>query len=401
MRHEVNPAAKEKISIACYLTCIYFILMLVSVVPIAENFSLLKLASIGIGGLLIITLFIGRSRICLNGMHFWLTAYMLVMCASLLISSSESAVEVVIGYIQNYAMIMLISMRVYCQREKRLIEWTWLLIGLIAVIMGITSSTTLSEENSRMQILIFGAPEDPNQFCGYFLFPVLYALDRIMERTTRGKWLYVLYLLLIMYVVFKTGSRGGLLAIVIPGVLYALFAVKGLKHKLKVCAAVLLVAILSMAVIFPLLPEDIQERYSVQQVQQDRGSGRFEIWSTLLMKVFESNQAIVTGYGINATADILQKAGFFNTYAHNQWIQAFCDQGLIGVAVLFMLFFVGMRRTCHTNTVVCCALIGMLALSMSLSIYLFKPFLNVLLMSAMTFEGDQTLIEGGSVKRHG
>ena len=119
------------------------------------------------------------------------------------------------------------------------------------------------------------------------------------------------------------------------------------------------------------------------------------------MKVFESNQAIVTGYGINATADILQKAGFFNTYAHNQWIQAFCDQGIIGVAVLFMLFFVGMRRTCRTNIVVCCALIGMLALSMSLTIYLFKPFLNVLLMAAMTFEGDQTLIEGGSVKRHG
>jgi len=371
---------------ACILSCLYFICMPLNIVSVATGFSLLKGVSLLVGGVLLILLFIGDNKLSFNSIHFFFSLYMLYTFSGLLISRSDYTVDTIKGMFETFAVIILISCRVYNQREKRFIEWAWLIVGLMSIVMGLTSQVVIGED--RTTIAILNGQEDPNQFCGYFIIPILYAWERLTRRKEKFKWMYVVYILAIIYIAFKTGSRGGLLAILIPSVFYAIMATKGIKSKVIIVFSIAVGTLVFATVLYPMLPTTVTERFTIEQVQEDKGSGRFDVWGTLIGEVEKDKKAMIVGFGIGSTEDILSKAGYVALYAHNQWIQVLCDQGLMGVLLFFMLMFFGAFRNYKKRMVACAAIIGGMALSMSLTLYVFKPFLNILLIAAMTYEGE-------------
>jgi len=177
-----------------------------------------------------------------------------------------------------------------------------------------------------------------------------------------------------------------------------LVAAKGIKNKLKIIIAVSLVAVIFLFLLLPLFPEGIRERLSVHAVVEDRGSGRFDIWTAIWKAIFESDRSIIFGHGIGSTEKILTEQGFLNTVAHNHWLQLWCDQGIIGVILFALLIIVGFFRERKQMLVISIALIGIVALSMSLTLYAnYKVFWNILIMSAMNYENEAKQIEGGEV----
>lgn len=384
---EVNKP-KEKIRLDCLLTCLYFLCMPFSIVPfIGDDFSLLKLVSLGTGAVLLITMFLGKQRLSFNMVHFWTIFYMLYTVFTFLIDSDQVAIETFWSMFQIYLIIILISIRVYNKREKRLIENVWLIIGFICIILGATSSSTVGEEG-RTTLTILGATEDPNQFCAYFILPALYAMKRIITPHERKKIFFIIYEVAVVYVLFRSGSRGGLLSVAAPLIYYVLTATKGIKVKIISVVSLALAAVIFMTVVYPLLPDSVIERYSIQRVEEDRGTHRLDLWEYILSDVTQDKRLLICGGGMQYTAKILKKTIYDNAVAHNQWVQVLADQGLIGVALFFSQIMAAFIRNVKHKKELSASMIGVVVLSMSLTIYTFKPYLNIVLMASTTYEDE-------------
>lgn len=387
---------KEKIRASCLASCIYFLCMPFSIVPFLNAFSLLKLISLGIGGFLLVTMFLGKHRICLHKVHFWTVMYLLYSVTSLLFSRTHSAMETLRGMAQVYLISILMSMRVYNQREKRLLENVWLLTGFICIILGLTCTQEMGAEG-RTSLKILGGWEDPNQFCAYFILPALFAAKRIITPHQKGKFLFVCYEVLLFYVLLKSGSRGGLLAVGVPILFYILVGTKGIQIKIIAVISVGLAVVLFTTVLSPLLPESITQRYSLERIEEDRGSNRLDLWEAIVSSVEQKPAILIHGGGLLYTENILTKTTYDNTVAHNQWLQVLADQGMIGVLLFLAQILAAFFYNWKNKKELASAVVGIVVLSMSLTLYTFKPYLNIILMASMTYEDD---IQGESVVLH-
>ncbi len=387
---------KEKIRASCLASCIYFLCMPFSIVPFLNDFSLLKLISLGIGGFLLVTMFLGKHRICLHKVHFWTMMYLLYSVTSLLFSRTNGAMETLRGMAQVYLISILMSMRVYNQREKRLLENVWLLTGFICIILGLTCTQEMGDEG-RTSLKILGGWEDPNQFCAYFILPALFAAKRVITPHQKGKFFFVCYEVLLFYVLLKSGSRGGLLAVGVPILFYILVGTKGIQIKIISVISVGLAVVLFTTVLSPLLPESITQRYSLERIEEDRGSNRLDLWEAIVSSVEQNPAILIHGGGLLYTENILTKTTYDNTVAHNQWLQVLADQGIIGVLLFLAQILSAFFYNWKNKKELASAVVGIVVLSMSLTLYTFKPYLNIILMASMTYEDD---IQGESVVLH-
>ncbi|MGF7145910.1 O-antigen ligase [Anaerotaenia torta] len=140
-----------------------------------------------------------------------------------------------------------------------------------------------------------------------------------------------------------------------------------MKRKLQVLLLIGVLAVLFMVLIYPTLPEQTRERFSIERVEKDKGTGRFETWDTLIKASVKDPEAMIFGLGIGSTVPILEKANSIARYAHNQWIQVFCDQGFVGLFFFGYLILSAIVRNLKKNPPVSAGMIGIIALSMSLT----------------------------------
>ncbi|MDO4562967.1 MAG: O-antigen ligase family protein [Clostridia bacterium] len=380
---------KDRIRIPVICVCLYFLCMPLTFVTVVPGVSMLRLVTIPVVGVLACSLFLGKSRISFNVVHFTYCLYMILCAASLLIFRSEESIVTVRDMFLTFAVMMLATLQVYNRREKNLIVYTWILVGLISALMCVTSHNTIYGE--RTVIVILGSREDPNQFCSYFILPVLFALEKLVEGKNKWRFLTLPYIALIAYAVLRTGSRGGLAALAVGIVVYVLIGLKSIKAKIAVIITSMLVVILTFTLVVPNLPETVRERYTLERITSDRGSGRYDIWEYLIRYIADDEESLLCGYGICSTTEVMAEANFTNRYAHNQWIQVLFDQGILGVVFYALMILSCMMRSWKRSSVCLCAVVSIMAFSMSLTFYTFKPYFNIIMMCAMNYDGELAL----------
>ncbi len=384
----------KSISIDCVAVCIYFLCMPLTIVTTPFG-SLLKVVTMPVLAILCYKTFFGETkRLSFNSVHLMYAIYLLYTFLSLFFLASESAIRTVKDMFLAYFSFLLMSMRVYNENEKSFIENTWIVVGIVCICLLLTSNRVANQIENRAMIDIMGYSEDPNMFCSYFIMPVMVIMKRLTFKS-KLKPLYALLLILILYSVLKTGSRGRLVAIVLGIGVFVILGIKKPLAKLGVFLAMVLVAVFVVGVVFPLLPEDVQERYSIESVVEDKGAGRFEIWELLVNYTLEEPSRIIRGDGVLSTEQSLEIIRGRETArgAHNQFIQVFADQGIIGL-LLFLAFAAAcFFRTLKRESYCACAFVSIMFIAMSLSFYVFKPYVNIVIMCALTFEGN-TRLEG-------
>ena len=380
------------ISIDCIVTCIYFLCTPFTIVSTPFG-SLLKIITMPVAAVLAYKTFFGeRKPIMFNSVHFFYSLYIIYTVCGLFFLITEINIVQIKDMILTFAVIMLISMRVYNEKEQELIEHSWVLVGLVCAYLCISSTQVANEFENRTVVSIFGFKEDPNQFCAYFILPAVICVKRILQKR-RFYFVYIAMIIVMLYAVLKTGSRGGLIGIV-AGIAFCVFlGAKSFKAKISFVFVSIICAFLVVTVIFPLLPQDVQSRYSVQSIVEDKGTGRFEIWKYLIEYTAEKPSRIIHGSGLLSTYPILEKANIvdFVGVAHNQFVQVFTDQGIIGLMLFIALIFVCIFRNTKNEPYYACAFISVMALSVSLSFYVFKPYINIIIMCAMNFERKNLL----------
>lgn len=380
----MSDTIKEKISIECILACIYFACLPFTVVTTPAG-SLLKVVTFPIAAILMIRLFMGKSELTLNYIHFFYGLYMLYTVGMLVVYSEDISVVTTKDMILGYLMLMLITMRIYNSREKELIETAWIAVGLVCIYVCVTSTEVVSEVENRAVVRVFGFEEDQNQFCAYLIMPVLISIKRIFERR-KFYPVYIMILLLSFYAVLKTGSRGGLIGVFAGAAIYISIGMKSMRARLGVILAAIAVGLIFVSVVMPMLPEDVRARYTIEAVQSDGGSGRFEIWQFLLNYTVQRPERLIRGSGVFSTYSIMRSGGLKNGVAHNAYIQILNDEGMIGLLLFVTVIALCIFRTIKRESHYAAGMVSLLAFSMSLTFYVFKPYLNIMMLCAMSFE---------------
>ena len=387
---------KNKIGIHCILASLYFILLPLTITTNETGSSLLKIASAPIGAFFVISLVFYKKEFKINIVHLALAIYTLSTLITLFVANDRESLMMVLGYFLNAGLYIVISVVEYNEYELKFFEN--IQIVLLVIITVLTLFDNVTGEAERETLTILGQASDPNYFVGYFILPLTIALKRIFE----SKWriFYIILSLTAMYAIFLSGSRGGMLAIIVTVFAFALIYPKGIHKKLMVMAILLGSILVLWIVLTPVLPENIIERMSIEAVIESRGTYRGDIWESMIDEITHSNQDVLFGRGIDAKHAMMIAGKINYVEAHNYFIQLLYNQGVVGLLLFLLLMGTAIGRCITKRKFVAVALIGMMALILSLSVNpSMKTLWNIIPYAAFSFAGSETkdnkALEGG------
>lgn len=393
----MQKLVNRQISPHCMLACLYFLLLPTTIAINSAGNSILKLATIPIGLFFLGTLIFSNRKLEINGVHLALLLYTLSAVATLFMSPDSDSVDNVFGYALNAALYICLTVIPYNKDELELMENVQVL--LLVILNGLTLFSN-GVEDDRTTLVIMGQTTDPNYFVGFFIFPLAVALKKLVS----GKH-SVLYLLLIavsMYSIFRSGSRGGFLAVAVTVAGFAFFYPSGFGKRILFLMGGSFLLLIFWTVFKPFLPENIVERMSVAAVVESGGTGRVDIWKSMLQAIVDQPEKLLLGRGIITVHWFFRGGRWTYAVAHNQILQVVYTQGLIGLLAFLALTGISFFRCIKRRKTVAIAILGMMALSMSVSFnQTTRTFWNLIAYAALAFpDNDINTINGGGLVNH-
>lgn len=377
---------KRQISPHCMLSCLYFLLLPTTIAVNSSGNSILKLATVPIGLFFLLTLVLSDRKLHINGVHLALLLYTLSVISTLFVNADSGSVAHVIGYILNAAIYICLSVVPYNKAELELMEDVQILLLIILNLMTMLSDGTRFD---RTTLSIMGQTCDPNYFVGFFIFPLTVA----MKKVASGKHplFYLLLMGVSLYSIWLSGSRGGFLAVAVTIAAFAFLYPSGFGNRMVFLAGGFVLILILWTVVKPLLPENIVARMSVAAVAETGGSGRMEIWKSMLRAIVDQPENLLFGRGIRTIHWLFIQGHWTEAVAHNQVIQTIYNQGLIGLLSFLLLTGISFFRCVKRRKTVAIAIIGMMALSVSLSFnQTTRTFWNLIAYAAFAFPDNET-----------
>jgi O-antigen ligase len=293
-----------------------------------------------IGFLLIIACLMAqiRNRIPVKKIGF---IFLLIFFIYTLISSAFSITGSFVSFIvfmQSLVVVFLLSQL----RNINLYNLSWILIvsSVVAIVffsfwfkeniieLGI-QRLSVSEDSSINRLATMISQLIAILFTG-FLIPGKNKLIKIILFST-----ILIGLILIIF----TGTRSALIAIIVSIVIITLYFFK--IHTKKVIIYLPLIILVGYLFInqFQELDIHVLKRFTVEEVQDDGGSGRIGVWKALVPKTFEDGLFFGFGFGAENAYDLAKQYGF-SFSAHNLLIDMFIQMGLTGLILFFTYFFI-------------------------------------------------------------
>lgn len=231
------------------------------------------------------------------------------------------------SFVRNVVIYLLITNMVTTRRRLRMTIYTLLLGTVFLTLLGILQEVRGYGLSGiapiKGRIRAFGVSSDPNMYAQTILvaLPFFYYLFS----TTKNFWMKVYSIssmLVIIYVIYLTNSRGGNLSL---GALAGIMVIRAKGWKIGVPLAAL-----AMVAVFVFGPSRMEEVGIHQE-------GRVYLWNQGF-KFFQSHPLF--GIGKDAWGP-----KYHMTYAHNAFIQCAAEMGLVGLFAWVTLIFVAMKNT--------------------------------------------------------
>ena len=228
--------------------------------------------------------------------------------------------------------------------------------------------------------------EDPNYLCMYFSFGLAYCMEKVWGNNKISDRLKALVELLVyIYIIVFTGSRGGSLAIMTV-LMVAYFQMERRKpNTLRIFAgkcAILLMGTIGVVLLANMIPETVLQRFNPTVIGESGGVGRYQLWLDSINAFGNANVfRQLFGFGTGSILTVAREFSFSKTaVVHNIFLQTLLEVGLIGLA-LFLVFVLGFWNGARKsgNIFALSVISGMIVLSLSISMYTFKPYWNIML----------------------
>ena len=368
---------------------IYFLLVILGVVDFFGMGSMLKFHAF----LPIAFGFLGRHA-RLKGWGAVIVYYLFAIFSFIWSVNSEMSGDTAFAYCTFLLLVYTVSSQTYNEGEynylKACLRWS----SIISVVTA-WSFATFSEG----RLIIRGGimNEDPNYLCGYFYFGIAYCVEAFIKNNTKkSKLIYLAEILVYLFTIFCTGSRGGLLG---GGAVAGIVFLRN-NNKLSINALfskIVFVGILLFTIPFvaSLVDPDVMERFSKEAISESDGSGRWDIWDDAI-RAFKSSDFLhqMLGNGMGASREVAQAFNFARVNVmHNVFLENLIGVGIIGT-FLYLLNLLAFYKKSRCSTFAMSVFVGMFVLSLSTSILYLKPSWNsmlfIVISSLATFNIDKT-----------
>lgn len=201
-----------------------------------------------------------------------------------------------------------------------------------------------------------------------------------------------------MYSIFLSGSRGGFLAVAVTIAGFAMLYPSNLAKRIVYFLGGFFFIAVLWIVLKPILPENIVERMSIKAVVETGGTGRTDIWKSMIQEIVDHPEFLLFGRGIVTMHSVFLSGAWERVVAHNQIIQIIYNQGLVGFLAFMFLTATSFFRCVKRRKTVAIAILGMMALSVSLSFnQTTRTFWNLIAYAAFAFPEEEikTQEDGG------
>ena len=293
-----------------------------------------------------------------------------------------SSINRAISHIMFAAVLMAASGYVYTEKEisylKKMLVWSSRITAIVTLSMG-------SYVSGRLW-LSGVISEDPNYLCAYFIFGAVYCLSVVLSQcNVKKKCMAIFELLVYIYIIFATGSRGGLFAVSAALIVDLLtygdeHSLKSAVYKRRLFASLFIIVMVIF--VTELLPQNIASRFTLEAIRSSKGTGRFELWQDAF-NAYENSNFLRKGVGYGTgTARLITYLFPFHRHNvfHNVFVENLLEIGIIGLCLycLHIVTFVFMALK-HRDSFQFSVIMGLIVMSLSTSIYTFKPYWNIMI----------------------
>lgn len=245
-------------------------------------------------------------------------------------------------------------------------------ISILSIILNLSMKTI---DRTHYYIWI-NMSMDANIYCASMIFPIIYLSNKIFSNDTKYKVISICMLLPIIFSIFLSGSRGGIVSIIIGLLIIFIFNFNKNKMMHKIFYAI--IGILMACLLLRYLPNNISKRLSIDMVIKDKATDRFVIWDYAIKKYKSSN--IIKkflGYGFLS----FSKVTGLKAVSHNLIIQTLIEGGLLMIIVFSNLFYQTIKFFMkNRNYMVLAYIITVLAMTCSLDSIVSRFFWNALMI---------------------
>lgn len=331
----------------------------------------------------ILVAFLGEGKMVLNAPLIWQFAFTALAAISSFWSMSLSAsFERVISYLLLFLLLLSASIFQFDKKDlhkiKLALVWGSRLTAVVLLVFGV-----YQEGRLRLSGII---AEDPNYICAYFAFGVIFAVQCLIDKNNLWRKVIALgELILYVFVILSTGSRGGTIAILVAILVFLVTSTN--KNGALWKKIIILVAMLAAIVILMgFLSADLLERFTMENIEETNGANRFDIWANgwdLYSHASPLRQLF--GFG---TASIRECFRVFNyrpvNVMHNIYFETLVELGIVGFLVYMTAIGLFVWYAFKLKDKFSLAVISyMLIMGLSTSIYTFKPYFHIMLYIVM------------------
>lgn len=381
--YTINSTVYNNNNFIVYMLIIYFLAVPLSTVPIFDKFgSILRLLAL----LPIVAIILKRGfKYRLTKLSILQLIYSLFLLFSVIYSIDVKST--IVRFNTNILFFILLFMtssinfkKFDIVRLKNALIWSSRIMCFIVLLFGSSSI----ESFGRVVLTSGLVKEDPNYINGYLLFGVINSLEILLNKNSiRLKIFALLELFIYFYVSFLTGSRGGLLAIVASFAIYFLIYIinsKRIRYYLR-SLIFLSITLLLIYLIISLLPNDLLSRFEISNIIQGRASKRFDIWENSFY-IFKYSNTFnkLFGFGAGTIQTIFGSLINLKVVAHNIFIEQLLEVGIFGLLLYMLFIFHTVKKSVKEQDYFSTAvIIGFIVLSLSTSLYGFKPYWNAII----------------------
>jgi O-antigen ligase len=251
---------------------------------------------------------------------------------------------------QVYSVVVsLISLLLVVKVTQTLDDLAALFLGLAVAAAGLAMATIFSYSGGRAQI---NGNFDPNDLA-YGLVTILPIIWALGATVAKRRWMFKVMVAAAAVAVLLTGSRGGVMALVLELVLLVAFPLAFAKDgSLKRFGIIRFIGVLGAtaglcAALWGFLPFEARERAATLLNLGDdynmtsSKDGRTEIWRRDLDAVWERP----IGYGLGSSEFVNGLMGGHFRAPHNVFIQSFVELGIPGLGLFVTSYLVALFRT--------------------------------------------------------
>lgn len=296
-------------------------------------------------------------------------------------------VEMFSIYFNNTMMFVLISMVRYNKYEGYILKIS-IVAGLVCLLMYMTfvpNAITMEGYQNRLTLLLPYSEFDQNYLASLMIVPFGIIIHSLLnkENSFFMKVIKIVICLTILIYVLLTGSRTGLIAIIV--ILFMSFNTSWKNRLIGFISFILIIAVLFNFLI-PLLPSGLLDRFSISAFlgQEHESASRLLLWKAGIESLNGFN--IIYGYGIGSSFTITANS-FLKYGLHNHYLALLVEQGIIGFSLNLIPIIYMTKKIFKYDKSLFASFIGILVVAFFLDVLTTKFFWASMMLLSVVISG--------------